>query len=64
MGLKGLLPAALYVTPCTAAGEPISKLTDPAHVITLPSARGSASGCNLLSTDLNVQFAQRSGMGR
>lgn len=22
MGLKGLLPAALYATPCTAAGEP------------------------------------------
>lgn len=44
--------------------SPISKLTDPAHVITLPSARGSASGCNLLSTDLNVHFAQRSGMGR
>lgn len=63
MGLKGLPPAALC-DPCTAAGEPVSKLTDPLHVITLPSARGSASGCNLLSTDLNVPFAQRSGMGR
>lgn len=57
-------PCRTLCNPCTAAGEPISKLTDPLHVITLPSARGSASGCNLLSTDLNVHFAQRSGMGR